>query len=460
MSSPSNPTPSEIIALAKRKGFIESRPEVSSTLFFQESSPQFSMPPVRINVYHTTRCVLTHLNHPTQGTNELWRSDAYQTLEDLEQFFDNPRLHTGKGYRRAKDAIRGCVKCGNFKKRGEFSKKQWDKGPDANKCKDCVAAAVSSSPTPSSLTEEEEVGFSELSDAMEGVNLGDEYPSLSEDLLKQHDKKVGAGKQKLERRQFNCPECPKHGRGKHVFFKKVPVYKPVVKCPKCKRANRGKCERIYPVPKQAEKGYGHFKCPKCNDSWGSSRAIHDIGQACHGCQKNGTLTMVKPFRIGIVHGNKDNKGGITGGGARSRFRRVPREPIAEEAALETAYTEQDRDRNTFAAGNALAGGTKSYEYHARESTPAPSEVAPLGKVGVPAGYKHKCEGCSSGLCRSRYLPKSLVQDQHDGDTVSTSASIMTNSSIDKTDFQDRDFDFDDYEDENEEWHTVPTRGRK
>jgi hypothetical protein len=223
MSSSNNPTPSEIIALAKRKGFIESRSEVSSTLFFEESSPQFSMPPVRIHVYYTTRCVLTHLNHPTQGTNELWRSDAYQTLQDLEEIFDNPRLHTGKGYRRAKDAVRGCVKCGTFKKRGEFSKKQWDKGPDANKCKDCVAVAVAPSPTPSSLVEEEDVSVSELSDAIEGVHLGDEFPSLSEDLLRQHDKKIGAGKQKLERRQFNCPECPKQGRGKHVFFKKVRI---------------------------------------------------------------------------------------------------------------------------------------------------------------------------------------------------------------------------------------------
>jgi hypothetical protein len=170
--------------------------------------------------------------------------------------------------------------------------------------------------------------------------------------------------------------------------------------------------------------------------------------------------MVKPFRIGIVHGDHNNKGGITGGGARSRFRRVPREPIAEEKELETAYTDQDRERNTVAAGNALAGGTKSYEYQAREITSVPTQTAAPLKVGVPSGYKHKCEGCSSGLCRSRYLPKSLVQDKHDGDTVSTSASVMTNSTIDKTDFQDRDFDFDDYEDENEEWHTVPTRRKQ
>ena len=167
--------------------------------------------------------------------------------------------------------------------------------------------------------------------------------------------------------------------------------------------------------------------------------------------------MVKPFRIGIVHGDKSNKGGITGGGARSKFRRVPREPIAEERELETAYTEQDHARNTVAAGNALAGGSKSYEYHVRQEPSVPTQTAPLAKVGVPTGYKHKCEGCSSGLCRSRYLPKSLVHDQHDGDTVSTSASIMTNSSIDKTEFQDRDFDFNDYEDENEEWITIPIR---
>jgi hypothetical protein len=34
-----------------------------------------------------------------------------------------------------------------------------------------------------------------------------------------------------------------------------------------------------------------------------------------------------------------------------------------------------------------------------------------------------------------------MHDVSDGNTVSTSASVMTNSSIDKTDFVDRDEDF-------------------
>lgn len=55
----------EIIALAKECGYDQSRPSVSATLFFIEQSPAFDMPPVRINVYPTTRSIMTHLNHPS-----------------------------------------------------------------------------------------------------------------------------------------------------------------------------------------------------------------------------------------------------------------------------------------------------------------------------------------------------------------------------------------------------------
>jgi hypothetical protein len=83
----------------------------------------------------------------------------------------------------------------------------------------------------------------------------------------------------------------------------------------------------------------------------------------------------------------------------------------------------------------------------------------LIKVGIPPGYVHHCEGCASGLCKSRYLPMSLYHDESDGDTVSTRASVVTNSSIDKADYMDRDEDFSFYEDVSEGWETVPRRRR-
>jgi hypothetical protein len=55
----------------------------------------------RINVYYTTATVGTCLDHPTQGKTQLFRRGV--TLEGLEQIFLNPRVHTGRGYKRRRD---------------------------------------------------------------------------------------------------------------------------------------------------------------------------------------------------------------------------------------------------------------------------------------------------------------------------------------------------------------------
>ncbi len=256
------PQPDEIIALAKSLGYSERRTPVSYTLFFREDDPAHNMPPVLLNVYYTTRSIMTYLNHPTAGSNELWRSNAYKDLDELKSFLENPRRHSGKGYRNKNMAVRGCVSCGVFKQRNEYSKNQWAKGPDLNRCKACVENQMNGRNNAAIADTEDDIHesssvISELSDALSGVHLDNEYPSLTSDLLNAHNKIQHSSKnkkrEKLERRQFNCPECPKQGRGKHVFFKRVPMYKPVVKCPKCKRVKGGKCMRLYPVPKAAEK---------------------------------------------------------------------------------------------------------------------------------------------------------------------------------------------------------------
>ena len=109
-------------------GYHERRAEASSTLFFQETAPDNVHCPIKINIFYTTRGVMTQLPHPKGGYNELWRTSAYDTLETLAMLFENPRTHTGKGYRDKTNAVRGCAGCGLQKKRKEYSYNQWRKG--------------------------------------------------------------------------------------------------------------------------------------------------------------------------------------------------------------------------------------------------------------------------------------------------------------------------------------------
>lgn len=130
------PRPQEIKLIATKYGYIERRDEVSKTLFFKNSRQR--QHPTLINVFYTTGGIMTKLSHPRSGYNSLWRSDAYNSKEMLDEFFENPRIHTGKGYRRASGATRGCIKCGMQKYKSDFSKNQWRKGPDNAKCADCI----------------------------------------------------------------------------------------------------------------------------------------------------------------------------------------------------------------------------------------------------------------------------------------------------------------------------------
>ena len=84
---------------------------------------------------------MTKLSHPRNGYNELWRSSAYNSEETLRAIFEYPRKHTGKGYRTADKAKRGCISCGLLKERNDFSKNQWKKNPGDSKCIPCVQDA-------------------------------------------------------------------------------------------------------------------------------------------------------------------------------------------------------------------------------------------------------------------------------------------------------------------------------
>lgn len=200
--------------------------------------------------------------------------------------------------------------------------------------------------------------------------------------------------------------------------------------------------------------------------WGSSRAVANIGQECFTCAAQGKPNvMVTPFRLEVVVKKRAN-------GRRGGFRRriIPRKPIPEHDAAQREYTARDRERNASGARQALVRGTGSYEVVPRRqeqndddssssfssNRPAPTTVVVVSNNRIPTGYRHKCSGCAKGLCKRRTLPQSQVHDVSDGDTVSTSASVVTNSSVDKAEYYNRDEDFGDFleDDENEEWIEV------
>ena len=454
----------DIVKIASDCGYSQYRDMISSTLYFQQDHPpalvnevdgsSMAQAPIKIHVYFTTRSIMTYLpNHPTKGANQMWRSSAYQNASQLKQWFLNPRQHTNIGYRKANNARRGCTGCGELKPRKDFSQNQWRLGPDKNRCKECISSSSKKKDSPTMV--------SDLEDSVGSMRL-------TADALQQHDAKIKSEEEKsvrddLERRQFNCPECPKRGRGPYVFFKKVPKFKPLVKCPKCKRASRGKCARILAVPRSSERGYGLYRCHECNDVWGSSRAVGGISQECHSCKSTGNHgTMVLPFRIEVPRPKR--RGGPRG------MRRVPQHPIAEDAPEEHGYNANDRQRNDQAGGQALfpniddnsSTSTRSYDLEPRPDTVTSSSGGPLLARNSrgnqkPAGYAHHCSGCASGICKIRKVPKSQVHNLSDGDTVSTRSSVVTNSSIDKTDFHDRDDDFRAFEVDDDgggEWITV------
>lgn len=208
---------------------------------------------------------------------------------------------------------------------------------------------------------------------------------------------------------------------------------------------------------------GHFRCGACAGTWGSSRAIGNVGQQCHACALAGSDgQFVQPFRVEVFR-----SGGRGGGGAR-RARRVPREAIPEDdvAPASNAYSTNDFLRHKSGGRNALAaGGGDGFDWvdvkvEEGERPSRPDGAPP--SVNKFAMMRHKCTGCASGICRRRNLPISGVHNLHDGDTASTSGSIFTNSVIDKSEFVDRDVDFDDWEDDYaaEVWETMGGDGKK
>lgn len=87
-----------ILRLAKKHqwDFLEEQPGIGLISF----SKIFGGHPARINVYTTKMTVGTAIHHPKQGKTQMFRRDV--SLELLDKLFENPRQHTGKGYRQRK----------------------------------------------------------------------------------------------------------------------------------------------------------------------------------------------------------------------------------------------------------------------------------------------------------------------------------------------------------------------
>lgn len=65
----------------------------------QQTNPpmiSFTKENMRINVYHTTMTVGTCITHPKKKKTQLYRKRV--SLPILEKIFENPRVHTGRGY--------------------------------------------------------------------------------------------------------------------------------------------------------------------------------------------------------------------------------------------------------------------------------------------------------------------------------------------------------------------------
>ena len=93
-SAHGNWTPDFVRGVAMAVGSLE---EIS----FNEQSRLISFrcdKGVRFNIYYTTRTIGTAMDHPRQGSTQLFRRNCGDA--ELAEVMRNPRLHTGKGYQK------------------------------------------------------------------------------------------------------------------------------------------------------------------------------------------------------------------------------------------------------------------------------------------------------------------------------------------------------------------------
>lgn len=66
---------------------------------------------VRLNFWLTTGTVGSYLEHPRKGKTQLFRREV--DINEARDIFENPRIHTGKGYRTRDGGSRGPCRFGD-----------------------------------------------------------------------------------------------------------------------------------------------------------------------------------------------------------------------------------------------------------------------------------------------------------------------------------------------------------
>lgn len=83
----------KIREIARQNGWVEEKAKDPTLLIFNRLCDRTHQ---QVNVWFTRMTVGTYLKHPKQGKTQLFRK--YVDMDMLEKIFQNPRLHTGRGY--------------------------------------------------------------------------------------------------------------------------------------------------------------------------------------------------------------------------------------------------------------------------------------------------------------------------------------------------------------------------
>jgi len=359
------------------------------------------------------------VDHPTRGTNELWRSNAYDSVATLTALFLEPRIHTGLGYRRSGDRKIACNACGELSDVKLFSKNQQRNPVGQQKCTPCIE-------------KKKNEPIKEVTEMLSAANLSSTPSSAVQDVtsmlsaanLSAHDKKTSSVKQELERRQFCCANHPRP----HIFFKKVPKFKPVQKCPECKKINHA-APRLVAVAKDKEKGYGHFRCTKCPEKWGSSRAMRGCGMFCLNPECFNSQNDVPIYPYQIQPWKKSTK-------KKTEQRRDAAGPISS-----MVVNEDQEESHGYQSGTAVGGGNDAFEHKEKGEYDFMENPTQAWEATEPNKSTHRCTGCAKGLCNDKRVPVSAIHQSTGSTNSSSGRSGKTFSTVDESDYEDRDPDF-------------------
>ena len=98
---------------------------------------------IKIDVYTSTGTIKTIMDHPSRGPNQMFRP-GFHSRAKLQEILEDPRVHTGFGYRTERQGQWKCRECANWKLRGDFSRSQWQRnravGRSGPRCLECVGS--------------------------------------------------------------------------------------------------------------------------------------------------------------------------------------------------------------------------------------------------------------------------------------------------------------------------------